>query len=171
MEKGRKIEAKLLQNAMLTPKGKFLISTHRHDYVAHEEGGNYYATDGGLDYIKRSVPIPVLTRWQKLLRFIGKHEDKLTPKDMCIYSNTKFKDVRERLHRGSKGKFGDEEFTWIALKDMGTEWVEVSIKYNNKYDLGDSWQTDMYKRELEYREIKAGNKEGFIGDILNSTVK
>jgi len=163
-------EIRLLQNAMFTPKGKFLISTHVHDYVSTEENGHYYSTDGGVDYIKRSYPVPQLTIWDRFLRFIGKYKNKLEPIDMSIYSNTKFNILRERLHRGSKGKFGDEEFTWTALKDMTTEWIKSSIKYNIKYDLGDSWQTDMYKKELYYRDtIKS--KDIIMSNItLNSTV-
>lgn len=45
---------KLIRNAIKTPDGTVLESTHTHDFKSHiDKNGNYYAIDGGLSYLKR----------------------------------------------------------------------------------------------------------------------
>ena len=147
---------KLLQNAMRTPDGTILNSTHVHDFITHEDkNGQFYANDGGLDYIKRSYPVPTkLNFLEKMLRFIGKYKHMHTPTDLSIYESTPFEEVREKLLRGSNGKFGEEKFHWVILMDMKSEWIKAAIKYNKKYHKDDSWVSDMYRKELLFRGYK-----------------
>ena len=141
----------IIQNAIRTLGGKMLVSANRHDYVSVEENGNVYATDGGIDYLRRTYPMSDLSVWDKVLNFFGWYKDKLLPDDFTVEDDMLFSVVRERLLRGTNGKHGDEDFHFVILKDMDTEWVKAAIKYNKKYNKDDSFASDMYRKELEFR--------------------
>ena len=145
----------ILQNAIQTPDGTILLSASVHDYIGHtDENGYYYSTDGGSEYLKRSMPMPTLKWYEKLLRFIGMYKDKLAYIDLTIAPSTEFKDVRARLLRGTKGKYNDEEFRYERLKDMDSDWIKAVIKYNKKYKKDDSFVSKMCRRELELRDAE-----------------
>lgn len=51
------MSARIILNAIETPDGTVLISSHRHDYRDHTDAnGSYYAVDGGRDYLRRTGP-------------------------------------------------------------------------------------------------------------------
>lgn len=47
---------RILRNAIRTPDGTVLESTHRHDFICHKDKKTKkrYCVDGGYDYIKRT---------------------------------------------------------------------------------------------------------------------
>jgi len=143
----------IIQNAMRTPEGVLLVSAHRHDYTAVEENGHLYAVDGGTDYLKRSYPTTKLNLLQKILKYLSLYKDPLAPTDLSVDTDMLFPQVRERLLRGTRGKHGDEKFNWVILKDMDDAWVKSAIKYNKKYHKDESFASDMYRKELEFRGI------------------
>lgn len=125
----------ILQNAIRTPDGTILVSKHRHDYVTHlDKNGELYMTDGGTEYIKRSVnTIPA------------------TDLNIVIGSDG-FAQIREKLLRDSKGKNGDEPLKYILLKDMEDEHILKFIEYNVANGNVDNIYNTFYAMELEYRQ-------------------
>ena len=122
-------EAKLIRNAIQTPDGTILESTHRHDYVTHtDENGKRYMVDGGNDYSRRSA-----------------HGDE---RDLCLYDDEPHEVQSEILDWGSYGKNGDEPLHRIQIKDMETEHIEAVLR-----ECGPSKvRANCMKRELELRK-------------------
>jgi hypothetical protein len=127
------MEKFLIRNAVLCLScGEELISYFRHDYKICSCFNDTFV-DGGLDY----------------RRFGGVDLELVV--DSSIYSDDPFETVRQFLFRGSRGKSGKEELTYVLLKDMDTDWLENVIKYeeelrpNNKY-------LQFYKQELNFRK-------------------
>jgi hypothetical protein len=63
------MEDNIVYNAIQTPDGTILQSKHRHDYVSYtDKNGQYYAVDGGLEYVKRSWDKPDYTELNKTFK-------------------------------------------------------------------------------------------------------
>jgi hypothetical protein len=129
------MERQLILNRIQTPDGTILTSNHRHDYVCHtDKNGLYYFLDGGRDY-----------------RRMSNHEE--APHiDLAVYSDAPFKVIREHFCRGTHGKDGRGPLRWVPLNQMNDEWVAACITYNEERNMGKSYASSLYAKELKYRK-------------------
>lgn len=126
-------EYTILLNAIKTPDGTILSSTHRHDYVAHEDEvtGKVYGVDGGGEYFRR----------------IGDVED---CEDLSITDKTPFSEVRNKFHWGSYGVNGDEPLTRRRMSELSNSHIQAIIEnvFKNKKNTFKTW----FDMELKFRE-------------------
>ena len=99
----------LIRNAMQTPDGTILESTHRHDYKTHTDAnGKEYMVDGGLDYLRRSI-----------------HDDQI---DLSEYDDAPHERQREVLTWGTYGINGDQPLQYKTIAEMETGHLEAVVK-------------------------------------------
>lgn len=131
-----KEDRQIVLNQIQTPDGTILRSMHRHDYVTYtDKNGLEYMVDGGQDYLRRNA----------------QHPD-APYKELTVYSNEPFEVIRENLHRGGRGKNGDEPLKYVPLNEMSDSWVKAAITYNEELGMDKHYSTEMYRKELEYRK-------------------
>lgn len=122
----------LVYNAIRTPDGFILDSTHVHDFVEHtDQDGSYYANDGGLSYQRRM--------FSKGAR---------PTKDISVIVGDSHDKVREVLFWGTYGKEGTDSFKRVTLAEMSTEHIKAIIKDCTI----DPWREAVYNREIQDRE-------------------
>lgn len=125
-------DRKIILNRIQTPDGTILTSYHRHYYHSHkEENGNYYAVDGGLDYLKRVYDIPDY-------------------KELSLYDDEPFEVIRQNLHWGvnyTKDMKLLPETKWTPICNLKTDHIQAIL--DNGY--GNEWFRNFFKQELEYR--------------------
>ncbi len=132
------MERKIILNQIRTPDGTILKSMHRHDYVAYmDKNGHEYMVDGGMDYLRRGGP------------------EEAPYEEMSIYSDSPYEVIRENFHRGGRGKDGDKPLTWVPMSEMSNAWLKACIEYNKERGFEDSFASEMYAKELAYREEKS----------------
>ena len=121
---------RIIRNAMKTPDGTILESTHVHDYKTHTDtiSKEEYVADGGLEYIKRSM-------------------NKVPYIDLTIYENDDIEKVREVFSWGTYGKDRKGTLKKVLLSEMSDDHIKAIIK-DGIY----SWN-DLMNRELEYRKL------------------
>lgn len=120
----------LLVNAIITPDGTVLQSTHRHDYVSHQDSnGETYYLDGGLDYIRRSVNIERAT-------------------DLSLYDSDPHESLREWFCWGTRGVSGNEPQTWVKLKNLSDQHIQAII--DTQHHIGKPVKK-LLKDEITYR--------------------
>lgn len=133
----------ITQNAIMCNDGTYLVSSSTHDYKAHTgASGDYYAVDGGYDYLKR----------------VGAFKQ---PEELSTFSDTPFLEAREKLLWGSYGKSGKEPLHYIRLKDMEEGHIANVIQYLKDHQVGGratKWRIDMMQEELKYRKLKLIDK-------------
>jgi len=123
---------KLILNRWMTPDGTVLTSSYTHDYVSHtDKNGEYYFIDGGCSYIRMS-------------------DNKEKMKDMCLYYDSPFEEIRQNIKRGTFDVDGNR--VWIPMCNMSDDHVFNCITYNMKY-FGENVgpHTVLYMKELVYR--------------------
>lgn len=99
----------LIRNAIQTPDGTILESTHRHDYKTHTDAnGKIYMVDGGLAYLRRSV-----------------HEDQV---DMSLYDDQPHEVQRDVLTWGTYGINGDQPLQYKSIANMDTGHLEAVVE-------------------------------------------
>jgi hypothetical protein len=127
----------LLVNAIITPDGTRLQSTHRHDYRSHvDANGETYSIDGGLDYVRCSVnAIPAVND--------------------CVYSDDSHELIREAFTWGTYGKNGDEKLTRKKLADLTDEHIAAIIE--TQYQISKEVKKIFYD-EITYRKTIRNEK-------------
>ena len=131
------MERKILINRIKTPDGTILTSYNRHDMVTHvDANGEYYFTDGGTAYLRRSV-------------------NKIPAEDMSIYTDSPFDEIRTELKRGTFNKKGER--IWVPLKELSDKHLENILSYNkNLMEEANATNTDTFSemivKEIEYRK-------------------
>lgn len=132
--KSKEDNRRIVLNRIKTPDGTILTSFSTHDYVGHTDAnGKYYAVDGGNSYLKRVC-------------------DSQDYEELSVYENDTFEKIRESFHRGGRGKTGNEELTWIPMNKMNNNWLQACIVYNAERGMKDSFASQMYQKELDYRK-------------------
>ena len=127
---------KKLVSRIQTPDGTILTSRYTHDYVTHlDQNGEQYMLDGGTDYCRMSV-------------------NNIPAKDVSIYTDSPFEEIREHLCRGTFDEDGNR--IWIPLKDMTAQHLFNCILYHQN-ELKDNEDIDpvklQYIKEIAYRNI------------------
>jgi len=90
----------IIRNQIKTPDGTILRSLSHHHFVGTiDANGDYYFTDGGTEYIRRSM-------------------NKIPAEDQTLYHDSPFELVREVDWWITYGKYGDQPAKRIALRDM-----------------------------------------------------
>lgn len=99
-------EPKIVVNSIRTPDGTVLRSYHRHDYVTHKDAvsGEVYMTDGGLDYMRRSV-------------------NTVPYEDMSLYSDAPHEQLRIVVTWGTRGKHGNEPLRHLPIAQMENDHI------------------------------------------------
>lgn len=104
---------KIVYNALRTPDGTVIESTHRYDYVEHKDkNGKTYVIDGGLDYVRCS-----------------NHGDEVF---LTKYADQPHEQIREYAFRTGYGKPGTDDYGTYRLTriaDMDDEYLNEAIKY------------------------------------------
>jgi hypothetical protein len=122
----------IIRNAIKCKKCGFILESHyNHDYVEHVCGEVRLVVDGGHDYIRRS----------------SNTEDYEV---LDVYDDEPFEVIREALMRGTTDKEGKRIYK--KLSEMSNDHVAACITYNTERDFGNSYITNFYRQELEYRK-------------------
>ncbi len=122
----------IISNKMMTPDGTVLESTNRHDYVSHtEEDGEYYAVDGGKDYLKRA----------------GNYAGCI---ELSVYSDAIHEVKRHNARWGGRGKDGTSEVEWKKIADMSDDHI-LNVLLNVK-GINPAYYV-LFLDELKYRKL------------------
>ncbi len=128
-------ERRIIANMIKTPDGTILQSYNRHDYKTYtDKNGHEYMVDGGSDYLRRNLV------------------EEAPYEELSVYSDAPFQLIRKYFCRGGRGKDGRQPITYVPLNEMSNEWVKSCIIYNDERGLGESFASEMYLQELEYRK-------------------
>ena len=123
----------IIRNSARTPDGTEIVSTHRHDFVSHEDAnGNTYSVDGGTAYLRR----------------VGNFEDLV---ETSVYLCHGHEVVRDVFTWGTRGPDGDQPVTRIKLSEMGEDHMQNII--NDGYNI---WP--LMQAELNWRKSAAARK-------------
>ena len=127
------MKMQLIYNAIKTPDGTILNSKNRHDYIQHlDKNGETYINDGGVDYFRRSVNIEPYI-------------------DVSLYSDAPHEQIREVISRGGRGENSDEPLKYVLLKNIGDEWLQAIIKYEEEHRPTNRFLL-IYKNEQLWRQ-------------------
>ena len=101
----------LIRNAIQTPDGTILESSHRHDYKSYTDAnGKTYMVDGGLDYVRCSV-----------------HADQVS---LALYNDAPHEVQRNILKWGTYGINQDQPLKYVTIAEMDTAHIEAVVKLN-----------------------------------------
>lgn len=120
---------KLILNRIRTPDQTVLTSRHRHDFKLYKDKNNeIYFTDGGTEYLKRSVNKEPYT-------------------DLNLYTDDSFEKLREGIEWGSRGKNGDEELHYKSISNMSTQHIKAVL---SQIKLAD-YMKELFEKEISHR--------------------
>lgn len=121
----------IILNRIKTPDGTILTSYSVHDYRTHiDKNGLEYMVDGGLEYLRRNV-----------------HQE-YPYEELSVTSEAPFEQIRESLHWGSYGKYGDQPLHYIPLYRMTNAHIQAILDHN----IGGEWFRKYLRKELSYRK-------------------
>ena len=133
----------LIQNAIQTPDGTILISTHRHDFKSHiESNGECYMVDGGNEYLRRSVnPKPVGYT------------------DLTLYLDDPAEVVQDKMLWGTYGKDGNEPLKYVFLKDCEKAHLEkILLQIQSKRNI---FEAEVRANQQSSTYMKEYSKDGW----------
>jgi hypothetical protein len=109
--------SQLLVNSIQTPDGTILKSRSSHDFVGHTDtiSGEYYFTDGGILYFRRTV-------------------NKVPFVSLDVWTTDPHEKIRDSFEWGSYGVNGDQPLKYTLLKDLDVSHI-VAIVLNQKLAL------------------------------------
>ena len=121
---------KLIKNSIRTPDGTILTSKNVHDYQSHKDtkSNELYFTDGGINYIKRSV-------------------NKISYTDLSLYSDDPFVKLREGIEWGSRGKNGNEELHYKSISNMSSNHIKAILLNCKVAD----YMKELFEKEIAFR--------------------
>lgn len=123
----------IIRNSIRTPDGTELISKSTHDYVYYKDkNGKMYSVDGGYEYLKRGY-------------------ESQDFEETSIYSTDDIGIIRDVFKWGTYGKDGQQDLSYILLKDMSNEHISNILKTQTYILL---YVQNIFSRELETRRIK-----------------
>ena len=119
----------ILYNAIRTPDGTVIESTHRHDFVCHtDKDGETYCVDGGSDYLRR----------------LGTGY-----KELSLYSEgVTFKAIRELFKWGTRGKDGIEPLQRKPLCELSDNHIKAILETQSH--ISDEVR-GLFQQELKWR--------------------
>jgi len=121
----------LIKNAMQTPDGTILESTHRHDYKTHTDAnGKTYMVDGGLEYVRRSA-----------------HGDEV---DLCLYDDAPHIIQASVLEWGTYGIDGDQPLKYVTIAEMDTDHLKAVLELNVNPTHKACMQQELFLRGVEW---------------------
>ena len=126
------IEPELLVSGLITPDGTRLYSRYRHDYQTHTDAnGEWYMIDGGLDYHKGSV-------------------NTVKGEYIAVFADDPHSIISEHFAWGTRGKYGDDPFTWILLKDMESSHIEkvLETQHHIQDHIRKVFEDELYVRRI-----------------------
>jgi len=99
----------IIYQAIKTPDGTILESSHRHDYQEHvDANGETYIIDGGHDYRRGSI-------------------NKEPAEDLTLTTDTPHEYLRTHLTWGTYGINGDQPKTYVNMGDMDIGHLEAIL--------------------------------------------
>ena len=124
----------IICNAILTPDGTYLRSYNRHDYKEHwdVEAEELYITDGGTDYLRRSL-------------------NKTPATDCSVYLSDSFEMIRQAFVWKSYGKNMEHlpHGIYIELYNMQTDHIRAILQ--TQQHIKGTYVEMLFKKELVYR--------------------
>lgn len=122
----------IIRNSMRTPDGTEIVSTHRHDFVSHEDAnGNTYSVDGGTAYLRRVGPMDA--------------------EDTSVFLWHGHAVVRDVFTWGTRGPDGDQPLKRVKLSEMSDDHMLNII--NDGYNI---WP--LMQAELDWRKSAGARK-------------
>lgn len=122
---------KIVANKIMTPDGTILQSYYTHDYKSHiDNNGLEYMVDGGLEYLRRTVPDVPYT-------------------ELSVYDSDPFDMIRTAFCWGTRGKNGDQPLKWVALCLLDTDHIEAILKTQDQVPES---LLNIFKQELKWRK-------------------
>lgn len=121
----------IVYNAIRTPDGTILESTHRHDYKSYvDDNGHEYMVDGGLDYLRR----------------YSRPDHPAEELSVCLGDG--HERVRDVIAWGTYGKDGKQPYRRIKLKDMDTDHIKACLETQDR--MSPQYRI-AFENELEFR--------------------
>lgn len=121
----------MIANRIKTPDGTILHSKQTHHYTFHNDAnGEYYFTDGGNNYIRRSV-------------------NKEPAISLDVTTESPWQEQREAFVWGTYGKSGTEKLKYVKLQDLTSNHIQAIL--NTQIHIPQWMRTLVFERELSYR--------------------